>query len=745
MLVHVILVLVVVVSMVGFIGASAASAAGEGWLSGWANRIQLTIDHTKTPSSLTNFPVMVHLSAASGINKTNVSGIFSAIGSNAQKIAVTSADGLTQCYTEIEQWDSAKQQAYLWVKVPAISSTADTILYLYYDNNQASNTTYVGNAGSTASRNVWDTSYVGVYHMDEQGSGASGEIKDSTSKQHNGTAASDAGKAKPAAVQTRLGLGQAFNGGANNNYNARNYIMVPDNNDFSITTTGKFSYSFWYNPNVTLKWPDNNTGGDYVHTIGKGRSGGSWEWDFGLGLDNSGVSKYLGIMSYEFNQVGGKGDGVGLGPYYTAPSSHPEWNQHYSVGDWLYCVGTFDNSAKSMSLTVYYCDSTQKLKVKASRTNTGWSYLNSPGNTSEALYIGSVPNQYFDGILDEFRVSNSVRPAAWSDASFYSESDNLIKYSTATGTAPSTLSQQGTLQVALTPASSIFSLSGSGVSNQVLSSGSYQLNPGSYSWTTSASGYYSQSGSFTINAGQISTVSVSLVQDPPVNTQGTLVFNCNAASAVMTSGSLSLKPGSYALAVGTYNYVVSASGYASKTGTFALTSGQTINLNVSLTQNTTLPPSSSTGTFGLNSGNYICAQQASALQAMRFQNTVGAGILTKLEVLIDDTTPNGNVRMGVYADNNGKPGTRLLDAGEVKVTNGWVSISGLNLSVAASSYYWLAFNLQSTNNVRYQSGLPSNSHYRINGLTYGALPSSFPSSSALTNNLEYTQRATVTK
>ena len=109
------------------------------------------------------------------------------------------------------------------------------------------------------------------------------------------------------------------------------------------------------------------------------------------------------------------------------------------------------------------------------------------------------------------------------------------------------------------------------------------------------------------------------------------------------------------------------------------------------------------------------------LDAMRFQNTAGTGTLTKLEILFDDTTPNGKVRLGVYADNGGVPGSLLLDAGEVTVANGWVSISGLSLPVTQNTYYWLAFNLQSANGVRYQSGQPAGSHY-WGKYTYGAVP-----------------------
>src|SRR3989304_1320794 len=109
---------------------------------------------------------------------------------------------------------------------------------------------------------------------------------------------------------------------------------------------------------------------------------------------------------------------------------------------------------------------------------------------------------------------------------------------------------------------------------------------------------------------------------------------------------------------------------------------------------------------------------------MKFQSSAGTGDLSKLEILFDSATPAGNVRLGVYADNSGAPGSLLLDAGAVAVANGWVSISGLNLPVTQGPNYWLAFNLQNTNGVKYQSGQASNSHYWVSS-TFGPLPSLF--------------------
>ncbi len=153
--------------------------------------------------------------------------------------------------------------------------------------------------------------------------------------------------------------------------------------------------------------------------------------------------------------------------------------------------------------------------------------------------------------------------------------------------------------------------------------------------------------------------------------------------------------------------------------------------------------SAATATFGLNSGNGTGNQSSNILNVMRFQNNVGTGTLTRLEILFNDTTPNGKVRLGVFSDNNRKPGSRLLDAGEANVTNGWVSIKGLNLPVTQNTYYWLAFDLQNQNGVRYQSWQPTGSHYWVS-CRYGTLPGQFSLSGTGYNSSPYVMRATIT-
>ncbi|MBL0716803.1 MAG: hypothetical protein JJV89_02030 [Desulfosarcina sp.] len=161
------------------------------WLSGgWGQRIKITIDADEVATSESNVPVAVYLSASSGIDSDDVSCVFDELTSDANrfKIAVTTSDGTTQCYCEIELWDDANEKAWVHIKLPSVSSSTDTDFYLYYDSSHADNTTYIGDAdGGTVAQNVWDSNFGLVHHMNQDPSGGSAAIKDSTSNNNDST------------------------------------------------------------------------------------------------------------------------------------------------------------------------------------------------------------------------------------------------------------------------------------------------------------------------------------------------------------------------------------------------------------------------------------------------------------------------------------------------------------------------------------------------------------------------------
>ena len=130
---------------------TADTASMENWLAGWEYRYPITIDHTKVAGTLTDYPVFVNISASNDIGAR--------ILSSGHDIRFTSDDGITLLDYEKESFSVADNvcTAAIWVNVPTVSNTEDTVIYMYTGNPNAVD-------GESAS-GVWDDNYLAVHHM----------------------------------------------------------------------------------------------------------------------------------------------------------------------------------------------------------------------------------------------------------------------------------------------------------------------------------------------------------------------------------------------------------------------------------------------------------------------------------------------------------------------------------------------------------------------------------------------------
>ena len=391
------LILIVFIATVLSIGGKQPTgAANQGWLAGWGNRVQLTLDHTKINSTLSDFPVLVHLSSSSGIDKSDVSSVFETLGTDAnrRKIAVTAGDGTTQLYVEIERWDTANKQAWLWVKVPSISNQVDTILYLYFDILQSNNLDKVGDTGSIAAQKVWDANYVMVQHMEQAGSATPGLFKDSSSHQHDGTG--DHGKiiAAPQSTLSVIGLGQALDNSA--------CITIPDNDDFSVTTTGELTISLWLSESV----PNFQSAG-LVNVMGKGDVG-EYEWSLFM-YQRDWTDRSQRVSFYVDNPKGG----LGSGSYTQKP---------VAVNDWVHITAKVDNQ-----YTYIYRNGVLAGKDPYKGPDAYVEIF--PQNGGKPVRIGTRDfGTWFQGRIDELRISNVSRSSEYISASYQSDMDNLVRF-----------------------------------------------------------------------------------------------------------------------------------------------------------------------------------------------------------------------------------------------------------------------------------------------------------------------------
>src|SRR3989337_1053519 len=119
---------------------------GQTWYnSAWLYRKAITIDYTKVGAGPhTNFPVLINITDAN--LQTGAQADF-------DDILFTSSDGITKLDHEVESYTSGTGALAAWVEIPSLSSTANTVIYMYY-----------GNAAATAQQNItgtWNANYSG--------------------------------------------------------------------------------------------------------------------------------------------------------------------------------------------------------------------------------------------------------------------------------------------------------------------------------------------------------------------------------------------------------------------------------------------------------------------------------------------------------------------------------------------------------------------------------------------------------
>jgi hypothetical protein len=100
------------------------------WEFNWDYKKEITINSSQVPSTLSNFPVCIDITDTDLRDNAQSSG---------DDIAFTNADEDTQLNHEIEYWDNTTGELIAWVNVTSLTHDTDTIIYMYYGNDAASN------------------------------------------------------------------------------------------------------------------------------------------------------------------------------------------------------------------------------------------------------------------------------------------------------------------------------------------------------------------------------------------------------------------------------------------------------------------------------------------------------------------------------------------------------------------------------------------------------------------------------
>jgi hypothetical protein len=373
---------------------------GGWWKSTWLHRKPLTINPANVDTDLTDFPVLIDFTDDDVSTYAQISG---------NDLAFTDYNGV-QLSHEIELYNNVTGHVIAWVRVPYVSSTEDTVLYLYFGNSLANNQEDV--AGT------WDSSYVMVQHLDE----ASGDHEDSTGYLNN----SDLVVVTEQDADGTIDGADEFAG----TLTAGDYIRIPDASSLQFDE-GSFTAEAWIYPRSV---PD-TTGARIVNNRGTGGGGSypgwhmkikdfSGQWSFGdSGIDdaNANYINYEGTIRYNYNQ----------------------WYQMVMVYEADTELRFYVNGAPDGALSVGDYGSianTLPTIIGASIVHEG--------------IPGADDKQFFDGIIDEVRLSDTARSADWIAASYSSQNDpggfylvGDLEFSTGPPTVPDPEPADGAIDV----------------------------------------------------------------------------------------------------------------------------------------------------------------------------------------------------------------------------------------------------------------------------------------------------------
>ena len=307
----------------------------------WAYRKKITINHTKVSANLTDFPVLVGLASDADLA--------SDAQDDGDDILFTSSNGTSKLSHEIERFNGGTGELVAWVKVPTLSSSTDTDIYMYYGNSLASN------QQNTAG--VWDSNYRAVWHLKET-TGGTNAIKDSTSNANHGT---DGGNPTLGATG-KIGNCVRFDG-------TDDHIAVPSS--ASLKLGSGLTIEAWIRINV---W------GDWADIVFKG-GGSENNSDYQFALVTTGLAW----------------DGTYAGTWRTK-----YFNTTQNTGTWIYVALTHD------TVTVRCYRGGSEI---SSQSDPGAIYQSDYqlGISRE----GAASYGWLNGRIDEVRISNIARSAGW--------------------------------------------------------------------------------------------------------------------------------------------------------------------------------------------------------------------------------------------------------------------------------------------------------------------------------------------
>jgi hypothetical protein len=311
---------------------------------GWQYRKQITIDHTMIPDDLTHFPVLISTTDTDLSQKAQTDG--------GDIMFMNDSGVTTRLYHDLESYDASSGSLIAWVDSPSLSSSTDTVFYMYYGNPDCINQAYP--------EKTWGSSYEAVWHMNDA---TPSTILDSTANQYTGIKIA---LNEPSEENGRVGKSQNFDG-------IDDYIGISS----SVIGTGMKTASAWIYVKTNTYWQE-----IFTNSAGPSSNDKGTEWNIEEG--GTTIQMLLG---------NGGTTGHFLKVNVNIPD-HSNWHYYTMVYNGTDLRGYIDGVFIAIDNTMSGSESEPDYNMRMGTTNHGPSYA-------------------LNASLDELRISNVPRSPTW--------------------------------------------------------------------------------------------------------------------------------------------------------------------------------------------------------------------------------------------------------------------------------------------------------------------------------------------
>ena len=375
--------------------------ATEPVLPGYSFRKCITInsDLVEGSTALTNFPVLIDIQNDPDLSTDNIR---TTSGSNPLDIVFSRVNGGSQevLTHEVEFFESDGTDGSIraWVKVPSLSPSADTKIFMNYGNCDVT----LGTGNSSAeddgtsvtnptNTNTWTEGFESIWHLNAAVA-ALGTTPDATSANNDATA-----QGAMALVTGQIGGGLDFTGGGNDYFVVGTLNNVPAN----LQAIGSaFTLSVWMNSD------DGGVANDAIIEMANGAADADIKYFLGLDDDNGGLADGMQARILDADGDNLRVEQVGGGI-----------TSDIIDNNWHYLAATYDGTQLELFIDGSSFGTFSDVNVSGA--------IDAADAATDDLLLGSRNGggDLVDSSLDEIRISSVARTGDWIKTEYNNQSD----------------------------------------------------------------------------------------------------------------------------------------------------------------------------------------------------------------------------------------------------------------------------------------------------------------------------------